>query len=130
MTDNKYLWTLLNQKLGYPYPLAWLVNAAVFLLWNNGPGQCFHLVEQLITTKQIQCASATCAYKVYVVTKLRSAYSSNSTCPSRTRKKCALDIRVIQLDITGWRGICFLFAKKNWLIQQSDVTSYTVFWIC
>lgn len=67
--------------------------------------------------------------------KLRSAYSSNSTCPSRTRKKCALDIRVIQLDITGCAvyvsyslkrtgsfssqmslvTLYFWFAKKNWL---------------
>ncbi len=41
-----------------------------FLLWNIGPGQCCHLVEQLISAKPKQCACVTCAYKLRTVTKM------------------------------------------------------------
>ncbi len=40
----------------------------------DGLGQCCHLVEQLISAKQIQCACATCVQKVCAVTKICHLY--------------------------------------------------------
>ncbi len=41
-----------------------------FPLWNNGPGQCCHLVEQQIIAQSSQCACANCVYKACVFKKI------------------------------------------------------------